>query len=357
MAFLVLSVLVPNQAFARHPEPRANLEVINGIDVGPGQERINVPVGVRKGRFRAIAVLSNHRPVFLREITIRFGNGQRQAVRIDRWLDEGELSKIIDLRGERRKIKSIVLQLRPWRSRRTTRVQILADRAGPPLEVINTVRFNTGERRVVIPVGRQEGRFRGLALRALDRSLRLREVEVVYGNGKRQYLRVGQRLDVNDTTEVLKLRGERRFIRRVIVHTRPLRGRGRARIQLLGLSSGGPGPVVPVKEKWVLLGSQRAGLFKKDHDVFYVGKQKGRFRAIRVTAKKHDIRMYGMKIIYGNGYVEEVGTRGILEDGRSTSPYDLKGSDRYIESIHFQYKTRLNFKGTGFVEVWGLKVQ
>ena len=63
--------------------------------------------------------------------------------------------------------------------------------------------------------------------------------------------------------------------------------------------------------------------------------------------------MYGMTIIYGNGNREDVGIYGTLRAGEVSQPFDLKGKTRFIDKIEFKYRTKLNLKGQGEVELWG----
>ena len=88
-------------------------------------------------------------------------------------------------------------------------------------------------------------------------------------------------------------------------------------------------------------------------DAFVIGERFGSFRAVRFSVRDHDVRFYGMRVVYGNGQVEEVPFAGQLTAGQSTPPLNLTGRQRFIDRIEVKYRTRLNFHGEGIVEVWG----
>ena len=269
------------------------------------------------------------------------------------------MSDLIDLERDARFIRTVEATIRPLPDRRSARLQLLGVPAGPQLSEIETQRIRRGDNDLRYVLGKQEGRFESIALRALGGAINVRRLEIVFGNGDTQNVRVRDRLDEGEISDLINLKGDRRFIKRVDVIVRPVRNGDPVRLQLLGVeAAGGPPPrgaPPPRRDEWVLLGTQTASLFQKDSDLFRVGENKGRFRAIRVTALKHDIRMYGMRITYGNGSTEDVRLTGTLEDGRTSQAFDLKGRDRFIKHIQFKYRTKLNFKGAGRVELWGLR--
>ncbi len=269
------------------------------------------------------------------------------------------MSDLIDLEREARFIRTVEATIRPLPDRRSARLQLLGVPAGPQLVEIETQRIKSGDNDIRYVLGVQEGKFESIALRALGGAINVRRLEIVFGNGDKQNVRVRDRLNDGEVGDLIELKGDKRFIKRVDVFVRQVRGSDRVRLQLLGVEArGGPPPrggPPSRRDEWVLLGEQTAAIFRTDNDLFRVGEGKGRFKAIRVKSEREDIRMYGMRITYGNGATEDVGLTGTLPAGATSQPFDLKGRERFIKHIEFRYRTRLNFKGSGRIQLWGLR--
>ncbi len=103
----------------------------------------------------------------------------------------------------------------------------------------------------------------------------------------------------------------------------------------------------------MLLGAQRAQMFTTDRDAFPVGRNYGKFRKIKLTARGQAVRIYGVRIVYGNGKVSRLPVYGLLSPGESTPPIDLKRDSRKIQGVYVRYRTKLNVRGSGIVELWG----
>lgn len=103
---------------------------------------------------------------------------------------------------------------------------------------------------------------------------------------------------------------------------------------------------------WELLGSQKVG-FIKDRDIIRVGRQEGRFRAIKVRVRGNDIELLDLKVIYANGQPDDLPVRQFIKQGGETRAIDLKGARRAIQEVHMVYKSRPSFKGQATVEVYG----
>lgn len=69
--------------------------------------------------------------------------------------------------------------------------------------------------RDVIPVGRQDGKFRAIQLRVQGNAIEMRDLAVVYGNGARDDLPVRSFIAAGGETRWIDLRGANRFIRRI----------------------------------------------------------------------------------------------------------------------------------------------
>lgn len=104
---------------------------------------------------------------------------------------------------------------------------------------------------------------------------------------------------------------------------------------------------------WELLGQQRVG-FSRDRDVIHVGRREGTFRAIKLRAIGNDIEMLDLKVIYGNGEVDDIPVRRLMKAGTETPPLDLRGRDRLIQSVQMVYRARPNYRGQATMQIYGL---
>jgi hypothetical protein len=104
---------------------------------------------------------------------------------------------------------------------------------------------------------------------------------------------------------------------------------------------------------WELLGTKKVG-FIADRDTVQVGRQEGRFRAIKLRVKNAPIRMMDLKVVYANGEPDDLPVRADIRAGGETRAIDLRGRERAIREVQMVYRSRPTFKGLATVEVWGL---
>lgn len=106
------------------------------------------------------------------------------------------------------------------------------------------------------------------------------------------------------------------------------------------------------KRNWELLGSRTVG-FLVDKDVIQVGRKDGDFSKIQLRAKRNEIEVLDLKVVYGNGQVDDIRVREKIRAGGKTRAIDLKGGDRFIRSVQLVYRSKPSFKGQAVIEVWG----
>lgn len=379
LALLSVATALPALA-QREPVPRG-YEVIDTVRYDGRDETIVIPVGRAEGRFSVVRLRALDADVRIRSAEIVFGNGSRQQERIRERLDRGEVSDPIDLSGNRRFIREIRLFIRPTiRGREEARIQLLAaderggpdreevsrfgpaprlDRRGRPVGYVLFGSTRVGFRRDTdrIEVGRDRGLFDSIAFTVEDRDILLRSLTIIYGNGQRDRLEIEQRIRQGSVSPAIRLDGDR-FIDRIEFDYRAAgRGDGPAVLKVYGAYSERWLNRRPERERdaWLLLGSQRAQMFNRDDDRFEVGRRYGTFKAIRVAARRTDVRVYGLIIRYENGSSEEVPLYSSLNAGQVSQPIDLRGRERFIRDISIRYRSRLSLRGEGVVEVWGLQ--
>lgn len=317
----------------------------------------------RMGRFDKVRIVAVNDDIYVKTVRLVLGRGKTSEVNINKTISKDGSTVVIDLPGDSEAIRSAEVEYKvrlPSKGYVVLEGLVSGMRGG--YEVLETAVVDTKDTQVTLNT-RGEDTVSSLRLRAWVHPVHVRRAEIVFGNNDRQEVRVRERLDPGEATDPIELDGRRnaRYVKSVILTLRAQRGDAeRARIDLLGkveeVDRGRRdrrGRSDGLGRDWKLLGTRRAAVFTKDDDTFRVGRSAGKFKTIRVRARGEDVRMYGMKIRYGNGSVEDVPLYGTLQAGQMTQPFDLKGRNRFIEEISFQYRTKLNFKGEAEVELWG----
>ncbi len=96
--------------------------------------------------------------------------------------------------------------------------------------------------------------------------------------------------------------------------------------------------------------------FGADRDVIRLSPYEGTFRGIQLRVKRHGIEFFDLKVVYGNGEVDDVPVRRFIAAGGETRLIDLRGGRRFIREVRMVYRTVPNFSGApAIVEVWGLR--
>ena len=73
-----------------------------------------------------------------------------------------------------------------------------------------------------------------------------------------------------------------------------------------------------------------------------VGRQEGRFYAIRLYARGGAVEMLNLRVIYANGDPDNIPVRHILDRGERTRPIDPRGRARSIRMIEMVYRALPN---------------
>jgi Protein of unknown function (DUF2541) len=90
-----------------------------------------------------------------------------------------------------------------------------------------------------------------------------------------------------------------------------------------------------------------------DRDVIRVGRQDGRFSAVRLRTEGNAVQMLDLKVIYGNGKADDIPVRARIGEGKTSGALDLKGADRAIERIEMIYARVPNARGRARICVEG----
>jgi hypothetical protein len=202
--------------------------------------------------------------------------------------------------------------------------------------------------RDVIQVGARDGRFSAIRLRVGGNAIQMLDLKVVYANGEPDDIPVRARIREGGTSGALDLRGRDRAIDRIeLIYARVPNFRGRAKVCVDGRvaqAASAPG--------WVQLGCRDVDL-NLDRDVIQVGRQDGRFTAIRLRAAGNAVQMLDLKVVYGNGEPDDIPVRARIPEGGTSGPLDLRGRDRGIDRIELIYARVPNFRGRARICVDG----
>ena len=114
---------------------------------------------------------------------------------------------------------------------------------------------------------------------------------------------------------------------------------------------------------WEKLG-ERAVNFGADRDTIMVTAAEGRFRKIRLHVRDRAITIADVKVHFGNGGVQDVAVRAVIQKGGNTRAIDLDGGARVIKKVVFVYSTagaprpgkrKGRLKGRAHVALWGMR--
>ena len=346
--------------------------------VNPVWKEEIVRVGVRAGRFKTLVLVVRRNPIIIRRFVVIYGNDERHRVDLPRRINADRRSDRIALKGGRH-IKEVRMIYRTRQNSFGRAIVELWAEPGkrqvrPPPPVVRLPRgwvpLGVGiaefdRDRDTIKVGKEKGRFDKVVFRVRRANVYIRRITVVYGNGEEDRVRIRELVRADSRQRTLDLKGSR-FVREIVLRYRtPDDAPRRARVHVFGQHPKGwrgagrpptakPGPIVR-QDGWVLLGRQKAGL-GVDRDVIRVGRQFGQFRQVRLDVRgkgRRGVRVYDVKVIYGNGEVDNIFVPNKIPLGGSSGPLDLQGRRRTIEEVQLVYRTRLNLFGETQVEIWG----
>ncbi len=345
--------------------------------IDPRADSITMPVGRREGQHTAIRFRVLDDQVFIRRLVVVYGNGQTQEIPFRRSLGAGEMSEVIDLEGDRRFINEVKVYYRPepnWRAgNRGARLALLGDRQPgrpaptPPPPLVRDIprgwilfgvqQAEFGGDRDIIRIGREKGRFDKIALRVRDNDVFVRNIRINYSNGTNQDYAVNQMIPQGSRTAEIALQRDR-FIDTIELTygSRPGGGR-KATIELYGeYAQGFAGENGGYKQEgggWQMIGAQSASMFRTDNDVFEIGQQFGTFTKLRLQARRNDVDVRSITVLYENGYRQDLPINSVLRPGDTSAVIDIPGRGRFLKAVTITMKSRPSLRGDGVVELWG----
>ena len=355
---------------------------------GIGVDRDVVDVGRREGRFSAISIEAMERPIFVLGVTVVFGNDEVQQIDLRQRLNPGEHTTPIYLQGRGLPIKRFEVAARAGHDfHRRGILNIYAqaaqergygygygrgapdrrddyDRGRPDdrrddwrggraeWELLGQNNIGFGTDHEVIRVGR-DGRFAQIVLEVARNEVNFQGLTVFYLDGPPQQIDLRQGIGPGEHSQPIDIAGGRGIDRIEFAYKRHKRDPGRADVMVYGLRvGGGRSPPPDVRGRWEELGCQNVG-FGADRDVVRVGRQEGRFSAIRLRVDRADVFLISLRVVYEHGQPDDYQVNTRMRAGTETQPLDLRGERRSIRQVELVYSSIPSFRGTATVCVDG----
>lgn len=291
-----------------------------------------------------------------------FGNGRSQKVDIYQAIYPGEISPEIDLSGDARGIRRVILTKRRTWQRERGEIELLGLEAPRQnFEAIGTARTGRRSEDIVFE-NRRPHRYEAIRLKALDRAIRIDDVTIEFGNGTRQYIDFDDvLLRPGEMTKIVALDGRRaRNVRQVRVDVSRRRGR-RGRLQVLAARSDEPvrrrRSESRVPKGWVQFGSERFGS-RTQSEKIAIGRDAGVFDRIAFRALEDDIYIHDVVVVYGNGSRERKQVGLLVPPGYGTRPIELtkgrRDRGRFIRELIITAETdSRRRRARGLLQVFG----
>ncbi|MGP0095135.1 MAG: hypothetical protein ACLPKB_35060 [Xanthobacteraceae bacterium] len=210
--------------------------------------------------------------------------------------------------------------------------------------------------RDVIDVGRREGGFTAIQLKASGNDVEMLELKIIYSNGDPDEIPVRSVVRAGSQVGPFDLNGRERSIDRVELRYKTMPNfRGQAQICVEGLKGERRAEekrrAEEVHERWIELACHNVN-FSVDHDEINVGGVARRFTALRLRASGNDVEMLDLKVVYAS---DDIPVRSVIRSGSETGPLNLTGKEQRIDRIELYYKTTPNFPGEARICVEGLQ--
>lgn len=178
----------------------------------PQPERSVIEVGRDAGLINAIRMDVKRNDAEILDLRVVYRNGSSEDIRIREVFKAGTSSRRIDLRGNERNIRQIIVT---YVAQGPVRIEFHGDAA--PLtrwEELGCKSVGLVLDRDVIRVGRRE-RFKSIRLRVEGNEIEMLDFSVIYGNGARHTFPVRAYIADGGSTKPLDLKGDARGIDRI----------------------------------------------------------------------------------------------------------------------------------------------
>ena len=228
----------------------AGWELLGETWVEGKTDKDKIQVGHKEGRFSKLMLVVEKSDLEMLDMEIEFGNGQKASPEVRQFFRENTRTRAIDLPGETRVIKNITFRYGNLPGGVRARVAVYGKAAeGPPPAPAPILKATfdpagwqlLGEQTVEgkgdfdqIKVGKVEGKFTQLMVVVEDSDLEMHDMEITFGNGKKQKPAIKHFFREADRTRAIDLKGNTRFIKNIKFWYSNLPGGGKARVAVYG---------------------------------------------------------------------------------------------------------------------------
>ena len=210
-------------------------------------DRDRIEVGRREGTFTKLTLNVESSELELLDFEITFGNGDKFNPKVRHLFKEGARTRVIDLPGDDRIIKTIDLKYKNFAGGGKARVEVWGWKSGDARPATKPApwKFDSngwqllGERTVNgrvdrdrIAVGRYKGKLSKMTMVVYDSDLELVDLEVKFGKGPVWHPEVRHLFKEGERTRVIDFPGDERVVKFIDLKFKNLPGGGRAKIQI-----------------------------------------------------------------------------------------------------------------------------
>ena len=208
-----------------------------------------------------------------------------------------------------------------------------------------------------VEVGSNAGAFERIRIAAIESDVFVYELRVYFANGDMQRLTRDARIARNTPSDPFTIDGGPREIERIELtfKGRPSSSRREAFIAIwaekANVESQSEHQEAVVKnDDWLVLGKKSVSA-SIDNAVIPVGREAGRFEAIRIAVERSDVAFHDIRVVYLNGEVDTLAVRRLIRAGDASPPLVLKGEHRFIREIELVQEANPNMQAQAVVQV------
>jgi hypothetical protein len=215
-------------------------------DVNGNVDKDVITVGAYDGKFAKLTLLVDKSDLELLDFEIVFGNGEKHNPNVKHYFKEGARTRVLDLPGDERIIKTINLKYKNFAGGGKAHVEVWGWKkegtgAGKPSAALwdNKGWTKLGERTVNgkvdkdrITVARAKGTFKKMTIVVLDSDLELLDFDVKFGRGQPWNPNVKHVFKEGQRSRELDFPGDERVIKWIDIKYGNIAGGGKAKIQI-----------------------------------------------------------------------------------------------------------------------------
>jgi hypothetical protein len=179
----------------------------------PNQDVIDI--GGKAGQFKAIRLEVRGSDVEILDLSIVYGNGTPENIRVRQTFKAGTSSRVIDLTGGSRAIRQIIVTYVAKAPAKIVFFGVEGKAAAAGWDRLGCKEVSFGVDHDAVQVGRREGAFTAIRLKVRKAPIEMFGLRVTYGNGQKQDLKVRAVIPDGSETRAIDLAGGQRGIQKV----------------------------------------------------------------------------------------------------------------------------------------------